>query len=135
MLKKSWRNTLIINIGAFVLVLVLELLSGWLNKDGFDSNYDYFMWAYGYAVNIMIIIWINHFVLIPFLLDKKRYLLYVMSIVGVILLISVIKGYKNEVDWYTVTKYFFFFMYATGSGMAAYFLRRNIIFQRERAEK
>ena len=93
MLKKSWRNTLIINVGAFVLVLVLELLSGWLNKDGFDSNYDYFMWAYGYAVNIMIIIWINHFVLIPFLLDKKRYLLYVMSIFGVNLLISVIKGY------------------------------------------
>ena len=33
MIKKSLRNTLLINLGAFFLVLILELLSNWIIKD------------------------------------------------------------------------------------------------------
>jgi len=127
MIKKSLQKTLLINIAAFVLVLMLELLSGWINKDKFDSSYIYFDWALSYAVYIMGIIWINHFVLIPFILDKKRYFLFGILLLGTLLIGACLKG--DSIRWSGISKFFFFFMYTTGTGMAAYFLRRNTIIQ------
>ncbi len=133
MIKKPLQKTLLINIGAFLLVLILELLSGWINKDKFGSSYIYFDWALSYTVHIMAIIWINHFVYIPFILDKKRYFLYGILLIGTIIIGACIKG--NSIEWSGISKFFFFFMYTTGTGMAAYFLRRNTIIQRENVEK
>ena len=133
MIKKSLKHTLLINIGAFLLVLMLELLSGWLNKDQFDTTYSFYLWNLNYATFIMGIIWINHFILIPFFLDKRCYFLYGILLIGSIFLGGYLKGYGN--DWPHISKMFFFFVYTTGTGMAAFFLRRNMIVQRENAEK
>ena len=40
-----------------------------------------------------------------------------------------------KVSWIGITKMSFFLFYTTGTGMAAFFLRRNIMFQRENDEK
>jgi len=133
MIKKSLQKTLLINIGAFILVLILELLSGWLIRERFDSTYNYFDWALGYAVYIMGLIWINHFVLIPFFLDKKRYVLFVILLICSIIIAASLQA--NSLALVRVNKYFFFLLYSTCTGMAAFFLRRNIIIQRENAEK
>lgn len=133
MLKKSLKNTLLINIGAFLLVAILELLSGWLIRDQFDTPYSFYMWGLSYAVLIMAIIWINHFVLIPYFLDKKKYILYGILLIGSIFLCSYLRG--NSQGWPGVSKFFFFFIYTTGTGMAAFFLRRSMIVQRENDEK
>ncbi|NQX82301.1 MAG: histidine kinase [Flavobacteriaceae bacterium] len=133
MIKKSLKNTILINIGAFLLVTILELLSGWLIRDKFDSYYSFYKWGFGYATYIMVIIWINHFVFIPFLLDKRRYFLYGILLFVIIFLAACLKG--ESISWPSVSKYFFFFIYTTGTGMAAFFLRRNMIIQRENVEK
>ncbi|WP_394748911.1 sensor histidine kinase [Spongiimicrobium salis] len=133
MIGKSWKHTLFINVGIFVLVFILELLSGWLVRDQFDTNYRFYLWALGFTINIMVIIWVNHFIFIPYLLDKGRYFLYGILLLGIISVAAYLKGYK--IDWYTVTKMFFFLLYTTGTGMAAFFLRRNTIIQRENNEK
>ena len=39
MTKKSLNNTFLINIGAFILVVLLEIMSGWVTRDNFDTNY------------------------------------------------------------------------------------------------
>lgn len=87
-----------------------------------------------YAISIMVVIWINHFILIPYLFDKKRYFLYVPLLIGSLLLGAYIKIYP-QVSWSEVTKMLYFLIYTTGTGMAAFFLRRNIIFRRENDEK
>ena len=134
MLKRSLKNTILINIGAFLLVLILELMSGWLFIDRYDTNYSFFLHGLNYAIVIMAIIWINHFVLIPFFLDKRRYFLYGILLIGSIFLVSYLKG--NEKDgWLDISKFFFYLIYTTGAGMAAFFLRRNMIIQRENDEK
>lgn len=134
MLKKSLKNTILINIGAFLLVLILELMSGWLFIDRYDTNYSFFLHGLNYTIAIMAIIWINHFVLIPFFLDKRRYFLYGILLIGSIFLVSYLKG--NEKDgWLDISKFFFYLIYTTGAGMAAFFLRRNMIIQRENDEK
>ncbi|MER3317012.1 MAG: histidine kinase [Allomuricauda sp.] len=134
MIGKSLRNTLLINLGAFFLVLILELLSNWIIKDKLGPDYGFFLHSLKYTMYIMGIIWINHFVLIPFLLDKKRYFSYVILLVGVILLGGYIKGgFKN--DWALLSKLSFFFLYTTGTGMAAFFLRRSMHIQKENNEK
>ena len=134
MLEKSLKNTILINIGAFVLVLILELMSGWMLIDRYDTLFPYYLWGLGYAIIIMAVIWINHFVLIPFFLDKKRYFSYSILLLGSILLVAYLKGYETD-GWLGVSKFFFFLIYTTGTGMAAFFLRRNIIIQRENDEK
>ncbi len=134
MMKTSLRNTLLINIGAFVLVLLLELLSGWMIRDRFETTYSFYLWGLGYAVVIMAVIWINHFLLIPFILDKKRYFLYGLLLIGSILLVAYIRGFEKD-SWLGVSKFFFFLLYTTGAGMALFFLRRNIRIQRENSEK
>lgn len=122
------------NIGAYLLVLILELMSGWLFIDRYDNNYSFFLHGLNYTLAIMAIIWINHFVLIPFFLDKRHYFLYGILLIGCIFLVSYLKG--NEKDgWLDISKFFFYLIYTTGAGMAAFFLRRNIIIQRESAEK
>ncbi len=133
MIKKSLKRTLHINIGAFILVVILEILSGWLNRDNFETSYFYYLWNLNYTAYIMSIIWINHFVLIPFFLDKKKYFLFIVLLVGSLFLASYFKTYGK--GWSSVSKLFFFFLYSTGTGMAAFFLRRNMIVQRENAEK
>jgi len=133
MIRKSLQKTILINIGAFLLVVILEILSGWLIRDQFDSNYYFYKWGLSYAAFIMAIIWINHFVFIPFFLDKRRYFLYGTLLIGSIFLGSYLKA--NEKGWHDVSKFFFFFIYTTGTGMAAFFLRRNMIIQRENDEK
>ena len=76
MMKKPLRNTLLINVGAFLFVLSLELLSGWMIIDKHDTLFSFYLWGLNYAIIIMAVIWVNHFVLIPYLFDKKKYLLY-----------------------------------------------------------
>lgn len=133
MFKKSLKNTILINIGAFLLVLMLEIMSGWLSRDQFETNISFYLWELQYAAIIMGLIWINHFILIPFFLDKKRFFLFGSLVIGSIFLVSYFKAYGK--DWPIISKVFFFFLYTTGTGMAAFFLRRNIIIQRENIEK
>ena len=133
MFKKSLKHTLLLNLGAFLLVLILEILSIWAVKDNFDSDYSFYLHGINYTVLIMMIIWINHFVYIPFFLDKHRYVLFGILLIGSIFLASYYKGYAK--GWPVVSKFFFFLIYTTGTGMAAFLLRRNMIIQRERDEK
>ncbi|MBC8755015.1 histidine kinase [Kordia sp. YSTF-M3] len=134
MLKKSLKNTIILNIGAFVLVLILELLSGWMMVDRYDTPFSFFLWGLKYAFNIMAAIWINHFILIPCFFDKKRYFIYGLLLIGSIFFVAYLEAYTKN-NWSGVTKTFLFHFYTTGTGMAAFFLRRNMIIQRENAEK
>ena len=134
MIKKTFKDTILLNIGAFVLVLILELLSGWMIIDRYDSPFSFFLWALKYAINIMAVIWINHFVLIPYFFDKKRYFIYGLLVIGSIFLVAYIEAYAKN-NWPGVTKTFLFHFYTTGTGMAAFFLRRNFIIQRENSEK
>lgn len=130
MIEKTLKNILLLNIGAFLLVLVLELLSNWR----LDSDIDFISHSLKYTFYIMGIIWVNHFILIPFLLDRKRYFSFGILFIGILLLGAYIKGgFKN--DWSLISKLSFFFLYTTGTGMAAFFLRRNIIIQRKNSEK
>ncbi len=134
MLKKSLKNTILINIGAFLLILILEILSMWAIKDRFDTDYFFFLHGLKYTMAIMAIIWINHFVFIPVFFDKKRYFLYTILLIGSVFIVAYLKGYGAD-GWYGVYKMIFFLIYTTGTGMAAFFLRRNIIFRRENDEK
>ena len=134
MIKKTFKDTILLNIGAFVLVLILELLSGWMIIDRYDSPFSFLLWALKYAINIMAVIWINHFVLIPYFFDKKRYFIYGLLVIGSIFLVAYLEAHANN-SWPGVTKTFLFHFYTTGTGMAAFFLRRNMIIQRENAEK
>ncbi|MEM8764222.1 MAG: histidine kinase [Bacteroidota bacterium] len=133
MFNRSLKHTILLNVAAFFLVLILEILSIWTVKDKFDTDLSFYMHGLSYTVIIMIIIWINHFVLVPFLLDKRRYFLYGFLLIGSIFLASYLRG--HELGWPTVSKFFFFLIYTTGTGMAAFLLRRNIIIQRETVEK
>lgn len=134
MFKKSLKNTILINIGAFLLVLILEILSMWAIKDRFDTNYSFFLHGLEYAIVIMGIIWVNHFIFIPSFFDKKRYFLYAILLFGSVFIGAYLKGYGKG-GWYDVYKMIFFLIYTTGTGMAAYFLRRSILFRRENDEK
>jgi len=133
MIKKSLKHTILLNIGAFILVAILETLSMWIARDKFDSTYSFYKWNLTYAMYIMGVIWVNHFVLIPFFLDKKRYFLYGILLVGCIFLAAYLKVFDS--GWRSVNKMFFFLFYTTGTGMAAFFLRRNRFIQKENIEK
>ncbi|MGB5819578.1 MAG: histidine kinase [Saonia sp.] len=126
------KNTILLNIGAFLLVAMLEILGGWLFRDKYDTTYSFYVWQLSYAVAIMGIIWVNHFILIPFVYDKKSYLLYGMLLIATIFLGAFLKAYP---EWIGVYKMSSFLIYTTGTGMAAFFLRRNLIINRENAEK
>ncbi len=134
MFKKSLRNTVLINAGAFVLVLILELLSGWTFRDRYDTPISYYLWGLDFTISIMVVIWINHFVLIPYLFDKIKYFAYAPLLVISILFGACLKIYP-QVTWPEVAKMSSFLVYTTGAGMATFFLRRNIIFRRESDEK
>ncbi len=134
MIKKSLQHTILINIGAFLLVLILEILSMWAIKDKFDTNYSFFLHGLNYTIAIMSIIWINHFIFIPFFFDKRRYFLYTILLIGSVFIGAYLKAYAKG-SWYGVYKMIFFLIYTTGTGMAAFFLRRNMIIQRENDEK
>lgn len=134
MFKKSLRNTILLNVGAFLLVAMLEILGGWISKDKYDSDYAFYAWQLGFAISIMAVIWVNHFILIPLFYDKKKYFLYGILLIGTIFLASYLKGY-SPTDWIGVYKMFFFLIYTTGTGMAAFFLRRSILFRRKNDEK
>lgn len=133
MFNKSLKHTLLINAAAFLLVGLLEILSILTVRDKFDSDFSFYAHALNYTFIIMIIIWINHFLLIPFFLDKRRYLLYGILLIGSIALCAYMRGYEG--GWPVISKFLFFLIYTTGTGMAAFLLRRNIINQRETAEK
>jgi LytS/YehU family sensor histidine kinase len=45
-----------------------------------------------------------------------------------------LKAYGKD-GWYGVSKMIFFLIYTTGTGMAAFFVRRNILFRKENDEK
>ena len=134
MIEKSLRKTILLNIGAFLLVLMLELSSGWIVIDRYDTLSSFFAWGLSYAIGIMSLIWINHYILIPFFLDKKRYVLYGTLLIGSLFAVSYLKGYGKD-EWLGVSKFFYFFLYTTGTGMAVFLLRRNILFRRENDEK
>jgi hypothetical protein len=112
MFKKSLKNTILLNIGAFLLVLILEVLSMWAIKDKFDTNYSFFLHGLNYAIAIMAVIWINHFVLIPYFFDKKRYFLYGLLLIGSIFLGAYLKIYA-KVSWPGVIKMVYFLIYTT----------------------
>lgn len=133
MAKKSLKNTLLINIGAFILVALLEIMSNLVIRDKFETTYSFFMSGFTYTVYIMCVIWINHFVFIPYFLDKKKYILFVLLLLTTIFVASSIKAYDKS--WTTVYKISFFLIYSTGTGMAAFFLRRNLLIKRENADK
>ena len=132
MFKKSLKNTILVNIGAYLLVLIFEILSGWLFKDNYDNDYYFILSQLSYATAIMGVIWVNHFILIPFLYDKRSYFLYGILLIGSIFLGAYLMAYPN---WIGVYKMSSFLLYTTGTGMAAFFLGRNLIIQRENAEK
>ncbi|WP_298421185.1 histidine kinase [uncultured Kordia sp.] len=134
MIKKSLKHIILLNLGAFLLVLLLEILSIWAVKDRFDTNYSFYIHNFNYTIAIMGIIWVNHFVFIPFVFDKKRYFLYTILLIGSVFFGAYLKGYVND-GWHAVYKMFFFLIYTTGTGMAAFFVRRNIMFKRENDEK
>ena len=134
MIKTSLKNTLLLNIGAFLLVLILEVLSMWAIKGKFESDYYFFLHGLHYTIAIMAIIWINHFVIIPLFFDKRRYFLYTILLMGCVFFVAYLKGYEKG-SWYGVYKMIFFLIYTTGTGMAAFFLRRTMIIQRENDEK
>ncbi|WP_025665709.1 sensor histidine kinase [Aquimarina megaterium] len=131
MIKKSLKHTILINIGAFLLVFILETLSNLFFRDDFDTSYSFHAHGLNYTVMIMGFIWVNHFVLIPFLLDKKRYFAYGILLIGSIFIFS----HLRTNTWSGTSKIFFFLLYTTGAGMAAFFLRRNMIIQKENEEK
>jgi len=134
MFKKSLRNTILINIGAFLLVLTLELLGAWMLIDRHDTLYSFYLWGLSFTISIMVVIWVNHFVLIPYFFDKKRYFLYGLLLIGAIFLGVSIKIYP-KFNWIGITKMSSFLVYTTGTGMAAFFLRRSVLFRRENEEK
>ncbi len=134
MLNTSLKNTILLNIGAFILVLIFELLGGWMLIDKHETFYSFYLWGLGYTISIMAVIWLNHFVLIPYFLDKKKYVLYGIFLIGAILVGVGIKIYP-KFDLIGITKMFSFLLYTTGAGMAVFFLRRNILFRRENEEK
>ena len=127
------KNTILFNTVAFFLVVILEILSGWVSRDQYDTTYAFYAWQFSYAFMIMSVIWVNHFLLIPFLLDKKRYFLYGILLFTSIVLGTQFKAYGKDLAY--ISKLFFFLLYTTGTGMAAFFLRRSMIFQKENAEK
>lgn len=131
MIKKSLKNTILINIGAFLLVFMLETLSNLFFKDNFKTSYLFYAHGLNYTFMIMGFIWVNHFILIPFFLDKKRYFIYGILLIGSLLIFS----YLRTNNWSGTSKIFFFLLYTTGAGMAVFFLRRNMIIQKENEEK
>lgn len=131
MIKKSLKNTILINIGAFLLVFMLETLSNLFFKDNFKTSYLFYAHGLDYTFMIMGFIWVNHFILIPFFLDKKRYFIYGILLIGSLLLFS----YLKTNSWSGTSKISFFLLYTTGAGMAVFFLRRNMIIQKENEEK
>ncbi|MEM9361442.1 MAG: histidine kinase [Bacteroidota bacterium] len=134
MTQKSLKKIILLNLGAFLLVLLLELLSNWIIKDKLGSDYALFIHSLSYTVYIMGIIWVNHFILIPFFLDKKRYLLFSIFLVATIF-VAISAKINFTYSWNAISKFFFFFLYTTGTGMAAFFLRRSMRIQRENSEK
>ena len=88
MFNRSLKHTILLNVAAFLLVLILEILSIWTVKDKFDTDLAFYLHSLGYATIIMIVIWINHFVLVPFLLDHRRYVLYALLLIGIIFLMA-----------------------------------------------
>ena len=135
MVKKSLKQILFLNVGAFILVAILETLSMWIAKDTFESNYSFMKWNLSYAMYIMGVIWVNHFILIPLILDRKWYFLYGLLLIVTIFLAAYIRGFDNDKGFKYVVKMFFFLFYTTGTGMAAFFLRRNRIIKKENIEK
>ena len=131
MFKRSLKNTILLNIGAFLLVFLLETLSNLFFRDSFDNRYSFYAHGLNYTVMIMGFIWVNHFIFIPFFLDKKKYFAYAMLLIGSILIFS----YLKTGTWSGTSKIFFFLLYTTGAGMAVFFLRRNILIQKENDEK
>jgi LytS/YehU family sensor histidine kinase len=131
MIKKSFKKTILINIGAFLLVFILETLSNLFFRDNFDTSYSFYAHGLNYTVMIMGFIWVNHFILIPFFLDKKRYFAYGILLIGSLFVFS----YLRANTWTGTSKIFFFLFYTTGAGMAVFFLRRNMIIQKENEEK
>ena len=132
MIKKSLQHNILINIAAFVFVFILEVLSLWTIKDVLDTDFPIFFHSFNYSVIVMIVIWINHFILIPFLFDKRRYAIYGILLVGSIFIGSYLWAFSN---WIGVSKMFFYLIYTTGTGMAAFLLRRNLLLRRDRDEK
>ncbi|WP_298896447.1 histidine kinase [uncultured Psychroserpens sp.] len=131
MFKRSLKNTILLNIGAFLLVFLLETVSNLFFKDNFDDSYSFYAHGLDYTVMIMGFIWVNHFILIPFFLDKKKYVLYAILLIGSLLIFS----YFRTGTWSGTSKIFFFLLYTTGAGMAVFFLRRNTLIQKENDEK
>jgi len=132
MIKKSLKHTIGLNLGAFLLVATFEILSGWLFRDKFETTYSYYLWQLSYAITIMGVIWVNHFILIPFFYDNRNYFFYAILLIGSIFLGAYLKAYPN---WIGVYKMVSFLIYTTGTGMAAFFLRRSVLMQRQKEEK
>jgi len=133
MSKKSVQKTILFNLVAFILVLLLELLSSWSSINVYDSGYSFFIHQLSYTVMIMLVIWVNHYLLIPFIFDKKQYVLYGVFLLVAIFLGTQVKAFGKDAAY--TSKLFFFLTYTTGTGMAFFFSKRSIAFQKENAQK
>ncbi|WP_306012308.1 MULTISPECIES: sensor histidine kinase [unclassified Allomuricauda] len=82
---------------------------------------------------VILVVGINHFFLIPYLLDNKRYVFYSILLLVTIYLGIQLKSYGKDFG-YSI-KVFLIFTYITGTGLAFFLLKRSIVFEKENAQK
>lgn len=131
MYNRSIKNIILLNLGAFLLVFALETVSNLFFRDNFDNNYSFLAHGLNFTMMIMGFIWVNHFVFIPFFLDKKKYFAYGLLLIASLLIFS----YLRTGTWAGTSKTFFFLLYTTGAGMAVFLLRRNVLIRKENDDK
>jgi len=132
-MSKPIKNNVRFNIIAFLAIFLLELLISSSTFNKYETTFDFLVWQLAYAMMIMLVIWLNHFLLIPYIFDKKRYVIYVILLLLTIYLGIQLKTYGRDLG-YTI-KVFLIVTYITGTGLAFFFLKRFIAFQKENAQK
>ena len=121
------------NAAIFGVVYVLDILTSWRFKESFGSTPEFFWSIFENVFYILILTWINHLVFIPTLFDKKKYILYGLSLFT---LLIVFAGYwSQDESWSKFITITMFYSYTTGMGMGAFFLRRSLQIKRELKEK
>lgn len=131
--KNAITKIIFFNAGIFLLVLALNFLASWKFIDEYNGNYDFFISTFNEVVFVMGVIWINHLVLVKYLFDKKKYLSYGFILLGIILIYAIFMA--DGKGWYKVLRIGLFYSYTTGTGMAAFFLRRSLRAKDELIEK
>lgn len=131
--KKALIKTLFLNAVIYLLVFLLDILKSWHYRDQFESEMEFYSSTFLNVSIIMGLIWINHLLLIRYLFDKKKYLLYGVILFGIVLFVGFYIGYEG--GWYKVVAITLFYSYTTGMGMGAFFLRRSLRIKKQINEK